>query len=135
MSRYKDIEGSLRYEELYSMLYTICHTWGGWTHLPRSAPLTGPASWFSTLLDSLSMRECLHALSCSSTRHTPRNVEFSCLLLLQCPGPGMSDCGPVGTATVLISSLSYCNASRSDLDRVMTRIHMIPVQYAFSLSA
>jgi hypothetical protein len=74
---------------------------------------------------SVILRDCLHALSCCSTRHTPRNVEFSCLLLRSDPA---LLCQWTAGRAVLISSSSYGNSSD------LATIHMMSVKYASILS-
>ncbi len=65
-----------RYQLLSGM---ICHTWGGWAHRPRSSPSHGSSPLvLDPLGRSVLLRDCLDALSCYLTRHTPRNVQCSC---------------------------------------------------------
>jgi hypothetical protein len=67
--------------------YAIPGAAGHTGHVPAPGQPTGPPG------RSVILHDYPHALSCCSTRHTPRNVEFSCLPLLQWPGSGMPvDC-------------------------------------------
>ncbi len=98
ISGYRDI-AVFRYRRHLSISHTICHTWCCWAQRPlaRSSPADRSRLLVLEDLDplgqSVPLRDCLHALSCSSTRHTPRNVVFSCLILLHWPGPGMDSDG------------------------------------------
>jgi hypothetical protein len=118
--QYRDITISkiFRCRTLLSISYTICDTGaaGHTGHVP--AQPTGPASWSSTRLDGLN--SCVIVFTpfpAAQHVNTPSNVEFSCLLLLQCPGRGM-DCRQVVS--------SY----RNDGDLMM--IHMISFKYALT---
>ncbi len=82
ISGYTDIDVFSSISNIWSMLGTICHTWGGWAHRSRSNPRRwvqppGPRpSWTVCTLGWLSWRPFLLELS-------------SCFLLLQWPGPGV----------------------------------------------
>jgi hypothetical protein len=122
MSGYKDIDVFSSISKIWSILGTICHTWGGWAHRPRSSPADGSSRLvLDPLGRSVLLRDCLDALSCWSSA-----AAFCC-----CSGQALV---PVWTAgwsrwavtAVLISSF------RSTSDLVM--IQMMSVKYSFSLS-
>jgi hypothetical protein len=65
--------------KIWSVLGTICHTWGGWAHRPRSSPADGSSLLvLNPLGRSVLLSDCLDALSCVPTRRTPRNVQCRC---------------------------------------------------------
>jgi hypothetical protein len=100
MSGYKDIDVSPSISQIWSILGTICHTWGGWAHRPRSSPADGSSLLvLDPLGRSVLLRDCLDALSCVPTRRTPRNA--------QCRGPsGAEKCAMdlVGAALIAIAA-------------------------------
>jgi hypothetical protein len=79
MSGYKDIDVFPSISKIWSILGTICHTWGGWAHRPRSSPAHGSSLLvLDPLGRSVLLRDCLDALSCVPTRRTLRNVQCRC---------------------------------------------------------
>ncbi len=123
MSGYKDIEVFSSISKILSISGTICHTWGGWANRPRNTGSPGPADGSSLLvLDPLGLfvflGDCLDALSCWSS------AAFCC-----CSGPALvSRCWTAERSRWAVLISSYRNTS----DLVM--IHMMSVEYAFSLS-
>jgi hypothetical protein len=59
MSGYKDIDVFSLISKIWSILGMICHTWGGWTHQPRSSPTDGSSL---LVLDQLG-RSCVTVLT------------------------------------------------------------------------
>jgi hypothetical protein len=101
---------------------TICHTWGGWAHRPRSSPVHGSSILVLDPLgrsESVLLRDCLDALSCWSS------AAFCC-----CSGPALVWTAGRSRRAVLISS--YRNTI--DLSDLVMMIHMMSAKYAFSLS-
>jgi hypothetical protein len=114
--------------KIWSILGTICHTWGGWAHPPHR-----PRRWFTgspgpadgsnlLVLDPLGrsvlLGDCLDALSCRSS------AAFCC-----CSGPALVwSLWTAGRSRWAVLISSYHSTS----DLVM--IHMMSVKYAFSLS-
>ena len=79
ISGYKEIEGFASISKVLSISGTICHTWGGWAHRPRSSPADGSRLLvLHPLGRSVLLRDCLDALPCCPTHSTPRNVQCSC---------------------------------------------------------
>jgi hypothetical protein len=79
MSGYKYNEVFSLISKTLSILGMICYTWGGWAHRPRSSPAHRSSPLvLDPLGRSVLLRDCLDALSCCLTRHTPRNVQCSC---------------------------------------------------------
>ena len=81
ISGYTDIKVFPSISKVRSILgtSTICHTWGGRAHWPRSSPADGSSLLVLDQLGrSVLLRDCLDALSCVPTRLTPRNVQCSC---------------------------------------------------------
>jgi hypothetical protein len=68
ISGYKDIDVFSSISMFWSILGTICHTWGGWTHRPRSSPADGSSFLvLDPLRLSVLLRDCLDAFSCWSS--------------------------------------------------------------------
>jgi hypothetical protein len=79
ISGYTNIEVFPSISKIRSILGTICHTWGGRAHWPRSSPADGSSLLvLDPLGRSVLLRDCLDALSCVPTRRTPRNVQCRC---------------------------------------------------------
>jgi hypothetical protein len=79
ISGYTDIKVFPSISKIRSILGTICHTWGGRAHWPRSSPADGSSLLvLDPLGRSVLLRDCLDALSCVPTRRTPRNVQCRC---------------------------------------------------------
>jgi hypothetical protein len=121
ISGYTDIKVFPSISKIWSILGTICHTWGGRAHRPRSSP--GLADGSSLLVfdplgrsESVLLRDCLDALSCWS----------STAAFCFCSGQALVWIAGWSRWAVLISSY------RSTSDLVM--IQMMSVKYAFTLS-
>jgi hypothetical protein len=116
MSGCMDIDVFSLISKIWSMSDTICPTWGGWTHWPRSSSADGSSLLvLDPLRRSVLLCDCLDALACWSS------AAFCC-----CSGQALAWTAGRSRWAVLISS--YLNTS----DLVM--IHMMSVEYTFSLS-
>ncbi len=103
--------------KLRSISGTICHTWGGRAHWPRSSAADGSSLLVLDQLGrSVLLRDCLDALSCWSS-----SAAFCC-----CSGQALVWTAGWSLWAVLIASY------RSTSDLVM--IQMMSVKYAFTLS-
>jgi hypothetical protein len=103
--------------KIWSILGTICHTWGGRAHRPRSSPADGSSLLvLDPLGRSVLLRDCLDALSCWSSA-----AAFCCY-----SGQALVQTAGWSRWAVLISSY------RSTSDLVM--IQTMSVKYAFTLS-
>ena len=117
MLGYMDIDVFSSISKIWSILGTICHSWGGWAHWPRSSPADGSSLLvLDPLGRSVLLRDCLDVLSCWSSA-----AAFCC-----CSGQALVWTAGWSLWAVLISS--YCSTS----DLVM--IQMMSVSYAFTLS-
>ncbi len=80
MSGYKDIDVFSSISKVWSILGTICHTWGGWAHRPRSSPADSDGSSL-LVLDPLGrsvlLRDCLDAQNVPSFRRWRFEMKLS----------------------------------------------------------